>query len=188
MPGIKRNLVSISGLADQGYRIAFQEDKVLSWPKNSTIKKAISIGVREGSLYKIFNNQYPRLNLTLSNDKSNSSEIWHRRLGHLNFHALSSIGKIVKGVPNLKANHSSICKGCALGKNTKHSFPNSDHKSKTILELIHTDLCGPMFVPSLNGCLYHIIFIDNYSRRTWIYFLKQKESSKVLSKLKSSKP
>ena len=44
-----------------------------------------------------------------------------------------------------------------------------------------------MLVPSLNGCLYYIIFIDDYSRRTWIYFLKQKESSEVLSKFKEFK-
>ena len=123
MPGIKINLVSISRLVDQGYKIAFQGDRVLSWTKNSSIKKAISIGIRDENLYKLCNNQNPNLNLTLSNDKSNSSEIWHRRLRHLSYWALSSIGKIVKGLPNLKTDHLSICKGCALGKNTKHSFP-----------------------------------------------------------------
>ena len=53
--------------------------------------------------------------------------------------------------------------------------------------MIHTDLCGPMSVPSLNGCQFYVIFIDDYSRRTWIYFLKQKESSEVLSKFKEFK-
>ena len=57
------------------------------------------------------------------------------------------MGKIVKGLPSLKVDHLNICKGCALGKNTKQSFPKSDHKSKSIFELIHTDICGPMFVP-----------------------------------------
>ena len=152
---------SISELDDRGYIITFQEDRVLSWPKNLTIKKAISIGIRDGSPYKLCNNQNLNLNLTLSYDHSNSSEIWHRRLGHLNYRALSSIGKIIKGLPNLKTNHSTICKGCALGKNTKQSFPKSDHKSKSILELIHTDLYGLILVPSLNGCLYYIIFIDD---------------------------
>ena len=84
----------------------------MSWPKNANIKKAISIGVRDGSLYKLCNNQ----NLALSHETSNSTEIWHRRLGHLHYHALSSIGKIVKGLPSLKNDHLSICKGCALGK------------------------------------------------------------------------
>ena len=75
VPGIKRNLVSIFGLVDQGYIIAFQGDRVLSWTKNSSIKKAISIGVRDGTLYKLCNYQNPKLNLTLSKDKTNSIEI-----------------------------------------------------------------------------------------------------------------
>ena len=83
VPRIKRNLVSISELADQGFRITFQEDRVLSWPKNSTIKKAISIRFRDGSLYKLCNNQ--NLNLTLIHESSNSSDFWHRRLGHLHY-------------------------------------------------------------------------------------------------------
>ena len=53
--------------------------------------------------------------------------------------------------------------------------------------MIHTDLCGPMSVPSLNGCQFYVIFIDDYSRRTWIYFLKHKDSSEVLSKFKEFK-
>lgn len=183
VPGIKRNLVSISGLSDQGYKIAFQENKVLSWSKNANIKKAISIGVRDGSLYKLYNQQ----NFALSHEISKSTDIWHRRLGHLHFQALSSIGEIVKGLPNLKSDHLGVCKGCALGKNVKKSFPKSVHKLKEILELIHYDLCGPMSVPSLNGCLYYVIFVDDYCRRTWIYFLKQKESSEVLSKFKEFK-
>ena len=53
--GIKRNPISICGLADQGYHVTFQEDKVLSWPKNSNIKNAITIGFRDGILYKLCN-------------------------------------------------------------------------------------------------------------------------------------
>lgn len=44
-----------------------------------------------------------------------------------------------------------------------------------------------MSVPSLNGCQFYVIFIDDYSRRTWIYFLKHKDSSEVLSKFKDFK-
>lgn len=56
-PSIKRNLVSIFGLSDQGYWITFQEDKILSWPKNWNIKKAITIGFRDGSLFRLLTNK-----------------------------------------------------------------------------------------------------------------------------------
>ena len=51
--GIKRNLISISALEDDGFRIAFMGGKVLAWPKNSNIKRALTIGVRQGLLYEL---------------------------------------------------------------------------------------------------------------------------------------
>jgi hypothetical protein len=55
------------------------------------------------------------------------------------------------------------------------SFPNSDSRSKGILDLIHSDVCGPMTVASLSGYLYDVLFIDDHSQKTWIYFLKTRD-------------
>jgi transposase InsO family protein len=52
---------------------------------------------------------------------------------------------------------------------------SSDNRSKGILDLIHSDVCGPMTVASLNRYLYYVLFIDDHSRMTWIYFLKTKD-------------
>jgi transposase InsO family protein len=57
------------------------------------------------------------------------------------------------------------------------SLPNSNSRSKGILDLIHSDICGSMSSPSLNGCLYYAIFIDDFSRKSWIYFLKAKNET-----------
>ena len=67
-----------------------------------------------------------------------------------------------------------MCKGCALGKYAKAAFSSSDSKSKGILDLIHSDMGGPMSAVSLNGYYYYVIFIDDFSRHTWIYFMKTK--------------
>jgi hypothetical protein len=75
----------------------------------------------------------------------------------------------------LQSTHEGICKGCALGKNTKKPFPSSNNRSKEILDLIHSDVCSPMPVKSLGGSLYYVIFIDDYSRKTWLYLLKTKD-------------
>ena len=53
--------------------------------------------------------------------------------------------------------------------------------------LIYSNLCGPMFVPSLGGFWYYILFIDDFSRKTWIYFLKCKESKEILKRFKEFK-
>jgi hypothetical protein len=79
---------------------------------------------------------------------------------------------MVEGIRELQSTHEGICKGCALGKNIKKPFPSSNNRSKEILDLIHSDVCGPMPVKSLGGSLYYVIFIYYYSRKTWLYLLK----------------
>ena len=82
---------------------------------------------------------------------------------------------MVTCLPEIHIEHDGVCRGCALGKNVKGSFPSSDSRSKGILDLIHTDICGPMSVASLSGYLYYVLFIDDHCRKTWIYFLKIKD-------------
>jgi hypothetical protein len=103
------------------------------------------------------------------------SELWHRRLARIHYRALPALGKMVTGLPEIQIQHKGVCKGCALGKNVKGSFSSSDNRSKEILDLIHSDVCGPMTIPSLNGYLYYVLFIDYHSQKTWIYFLKNKD-------------
>ena len=91
-------------------------------------------------------------------------------------------GEVVIGIPKLGQIHNESCKGCALGK--KKSFPHSLSKTKDVLELVHSDLCGPMSTPSIGGFLYYMIFIDDFSRKIWIYSLKCREFEDILSKFK----
>ena len=81
--------------------------------------------------------------------------------------------------------HDGICKGCEKWKNMRKPFPSSDNKSKGILEMIHSDVCGPMPTTSINGYGYYLTFVDDYSRKTWIYFLKCKDE--VFNKFKDFK-
>jgi hypothetical protein len=67
-----------------------------------------------------------------------------------------------------------------LGNFSKASFPSSDTRSTVILDLVHTDVCWLMTRRSLSGCEYYLTFIDDYSRKTWIFFLKAK--SKVFTR------
>ena len=76
-------------------------------------------------------------------------------------------------------------KGCVKGEYTKKTFPSSESKAKGILEIIHSDLCGPMSSSSLSGSVYYVSFIDDFSRKAWIYFMKNKYE--IFSKLKEFK-
>jgi len=60
-------------------------------------------------------------------------------------------------------------------KNIKKPFSGSENRSKVILDLIHSNVCGPMLVKSLEGSFYYVMFIDDFSRKTWLYPLKTKD-------------
>jgi hypothetical protein len=113
----------------------------------------------------------------LAHDATSYSELWHRRLGHLHYKALLDLQNMVCGMPSISLSKNEIWKGCMQGKNIKKAFPSSDNRARGILDLVHSDVCGPMSSPSLGGCLYYVIFIDNYSRKYWIYFLKAKSDT-----------
>ena len=67
----------------------------------------------------------------------------------------------------------------------KSTFPSTKRKAKGILEIVHSDLCGPMYSSSLSRYVYYVSFIDDFSHKTWIYFLKWKRE--VFSKFKEYK-
>ena len=117
------------------------------------------IGVREESLYHL--STLPTQ--ALVHDSTNINELWHRRLAHLNYQAPPTLKNMVTGLPMLRIDNDGVCRGCALGKNTKGSFPKSESKSKGILDLVHSDLCRPMTVTSLDGYNYYVTFIDDHS-------------------------
>ena len=74
-----------------------------------------------------------------------------------------------------------VCTGCQLGKQTRTKLPKeATFHATIILQLVHSDVCGPFRTTSLGGARYFVTFIDDFSRKTWIYFLTHK--SQVLSK------
>ena len=93
----------------------------------------------------------------------NLCELWHMRLGHIHFRAQPGLQRMVKGIPSFNFVHDVVCQGHALGKNVKKKFHSSHTRSKGILYLMHSDVCGPMSSPSLSGHLYYVLFIDNFS-------------------------
>jgi hypothetical protein len=69
-----------------------------------------------------------------------------------------------------------VCRGCALGKNVKVDFTSRKSRSKGILDLIHSYVSGTISVESLHGSSYYVTFIDYFSRKTWIFFMKTKDA------------
>jgi hypothetical protein len=110
----------------------------------------------------------------------NLCKLWHKIFGHFNYGSLPLLKDMVVGFPNFKVEKRGVCKGCALGKHSKATFRSSEHKSRGILDFIHSDVCGPMSSTSLASNLYYVTFINDSSKKTWIYYMKTKDE--VLSK------
>ena len=87
--------------------------------------------------------------------------------------------RLVKGdiLPQLDFTDWEVCIDCIKGKQTRHTSKKSAMRSTELLELIHTDICGPFDIPTWGGEKYFITFIDDYSRYCYLYLLHEKSQS-----------
>lgn len=79
-------------------------------------------------------------------------------------------GKMVQGMDCVKDGESdSVCEGCIMGKQHRGKYPSGVAKRATEpFELVHSDVCGPMSVNSIDGSRYFVTFIDDYTRYTYV--------------------
>nr|GEZ02921.1 hypothetical protein [Tanacetum cinerariifolium] len=106
------------------------------------------------------------------------SWLWHQRLSYLNFDTINDLAKndLISGLPKFKYAKEHLCPSCEQGKSKRAShLPKPVPNSKQRLHLLHMDLCGPMQVTSINGKCYVLVIVDDYSRYTWVHFLRTKD-------------
>lgn len=180
-PDLDRNFLSVSRATEKGMRAVFEEGaKRVLFMKDS---KIIAEGVRDNRLYKM--NIRPAEH-SLNVASTETLELWHRRLGHVNFKTLKQMIKN-KMVNDIKVDSFPIeipfCEGCVYGKQHRQTFPKSGAKRASVAgETFHVDLCGKMSTPSLGGANYFMLLKDDFSRYSFVYFLKDK--TEVLQNLK----
>nr|AFP55546.1 gag-pol polyprotein [Rosa rugosa] len=113
------------------------------------------------------------LTLTLSSDRLSEVWLWHRRLGHPSFRVMKkSMPSLFLGI----SDSSLHCETCALAKSHRSSYPSSFHSSTMPFELIHSDVWGPSKHSTLSGMRYFVLFIDDFTRLSWVVLLKSKDS------------
>nr|GFA56358.1 retrovirus-related Pol polyprotein from transposon TNT 1-94 [Tanacetum cinerariifolium] len=116
----------------------------------------------------------------LSKASKTKSWLWHRRLSHLNFGAINHLARqgLVRGLPKLKFEKDHLCSACAMDKSTKKTHkPKSEDTNQEKLYLLHMDLCGPIRVESVNEKKYILVIMNDYSRFTWVKFLRSKDET-----------
>ena len=174
--GIKTNLLSITQICDEDFLVQFSK-------KGCIIIDEEGIQVLEGN--RTTDNCYgvvPTAKISCKSARVDMLELWHQRFGHANFKQVAKVSKLeaVEGLPKFGKVEKSICGACQMGKQTKASH----HKVNVIatsrcLELLHVDLIGPTRTKSLGGKRYIMVIVDDFSRYTWVEFLREKSEVKV---------
>lgn len=174
IPKLAANLLSVSAMVKNGCKVNFRDKGCDIYNPDG---KLICSATLTNNLYLLNTRREVFSNLTCS-DGVNDVVLWHRRMGHLNFTDVNKLPECTEGVsPFSDINKDPItCTTCLEGKQTRKPFKNVGTRASQPLQLIHTDLCGPMEHVSLGGMRYFITFIDDYTKKVHVYLLKDKMS------------
>ncbi|GKC99670.1 putative ribonuclease H-like domain-containing protein [Tanacetum coccineum] len=188
---LKFNLFSVSQMFDKKNSVLFTETEclVLSLVFKLLAESQVLLKVsRQNTIYNFdLKNVVPSVGLTCLFAKAtiDESNLWHRRLGHINFKTMNKLvrGNLVRGLPSKVFENDHTCVACQKGK--QH---NASCKTKLVssinqpLQVLHMDLFGPTSVRSINHKIYFLVVIDDYSRFSWVFFLATKDETSGILK------
>ncbi|GJY23192.1 putative ribonuclease H-like domain-containing protein [Tanacetum coccineum] len=187
---LKFNLFSVSQMCDKKNSVLFTDTEcvVLSPDFKLTDESHVLLKVpRKDNMYSVdLKNVVPQGGLTCLFAKAtpDESNLWHRRLGHVNFKTMNKLvrGNLVRGLPSKLFEINQTCVACQKGKQHRASC-----KTKTVssisqpLQMLHMDLFGPTFVKSLMKKMYCLVVTDDFSCFSWVFILATKhEISEIL--------
>ncbi|GKA08350.1 retrovirus-related pol polyprotein from transposon TNT 1-94 [Tanacetum coccineum] len=177
--GLRHNLFSVKQFCDSDLEVAFRKH---SCYVRDTDGVELIKGSRGSNFYTISVENMMKSSpiCLLSKTSKNKSWLWHRPLNHLNFGTINNLARkdLVRGLPRLKFEKDHMCSTCQLGKSKKHTHkPKTENTNLEVLNTIHIDLCGLMRVQTINGKKYIIVIVDDFSRFTWVKFLRSKDET-----------
>ena len=174
VPKLACNLFSVRAAVSRGNVVQFGRSRC--WIRDGR-RKLLGMGSLVGSLYELDCTPASKQQACIVSDHQTQLNLWHQRYGHLNEHQLKEIGRgeLVTGASIPYTSTLSFCEACVKGKMFRKPFkPMGEIRSTRKLELVHSDVCGPMQTESFGGAKYFVTFIDDYSRCCAVYFLKHK--------------
>ena len=175
VPSLSQNLLSVGQLLRKGYSLLFDDGECTIYDKKHKLTVA-KVGMSRNNVFPL--SMPSNEKIALKCEHVDDSHLWHLRYGHLNYQGLQLLKKrnMVVGLPSIQ-NNDRICEGCIYGKMHRLPFPKTAWRARAPLELVHSDICGPTRTPSLSNKRYFLLFVDDYTRMMWIYFLDQKSEA-----------
>nr|GEV77129.1 integrase, catalytic region, zinc finger, CCHC-type, peptidase aspartic, catalytic [Tanacetum cinerariifolium] len=177
--GLGYNLYSVEQFSDFDLEVTFRKNSC--YVRDTDDVKLIK-GSRGSNLYTISVEDIMKYSLVclLSKASNTKSWLWHRRLNHLNFGTINDLARkdLIRGLPRLKFKKDHICSACQLGNSKKHThLPKAENTNLEVLNTLHMNLCEPMRVQTINGKKYILVIVDDYTRFTWVKFLRLKDET-----------
>nr|GEW88982.1 hypothetical protein [Tanacetum cinerariifolium] len=188
---LKFNLFSVSQMCDKKNKVLFTDSGCLVLSPDFKLPNENQMLLRvprENNMYNVNLRDivhFGDLTCLFAKATFDESNLWHRRLGHINFKTINKLvkGNLVRGLPTKAFENHNTCVACKKGKQHKSSC-----KTKPVSFInqppfrLHMDLFGPTFVKSLNQKSYCLVIIDDYSRFTWVFFLATKDETSLTLK------
>nr|GEV91258.1 integrase, catalytic region, zinc finger, CCHC-type, peptidase aspartic, catalytic [Tanacetum cinerariifolium] len=177
--GLGHNLFSIGQLCDSDLEVAFK--KHLCYVRDTDCVDLIKDS-HGSNLYTISVEDMMKSTLVclLSKASKTRSWLWHCHLNQLNFGTSNDLTRkdLVRGLPRLKFEKDHLCSACQLEKSKKHThLPKTENTNLEVLNTLHMDLCGPIRVQTINGKKNILVIVDDYTRFTWVKFLRLKDET-----------
>jgi hypothetical protein len=199
IPELYTNLLAYEALAKKGVQATLAPTGATIWKDGIEVGHCVR---RNGLMFLKTPNLTDGAIATALATQAASPEVWHRRMAHIGHSSIEQLSQVADGVrivdpspdgasPGASSGGNSspsprgICEPCELGKGTKKISRRPPARATEKLELVHTDVGGPIKPTSLQGHRYYITFTDDLTRAVWIRFMKHK--SEALQKLKEFK-
>ena len=173
IPKLTHNLLFVGQLTELGFSLTFSSTSVVM--QNSQMGQIIGTARKVRRLFELIflHLQSSRLSASVVSGQSTSSlALWHSRLGHVSISKVKQL--ISKGLLGSVSNKSFDCMPCQFGKQTVLPFHNRVSHALSSFDLIHFDVWGPSPISTPSGSRYFVIFVDDFSRYTWIYLFKNR--------------
>lgn len=170
VPSLTTNLLSVSQMIKNNNSVTFSDSQCLIHNANNEL---VAVANLIDGVYKLDLCKTPVTKCLIARD---NALLWHRRLGHINTKDLIKMKNgAVEGVEYKDSYEvtKSNCAVCCEGKQSRLPFPTGT-RATMVLEIVHADVCGPMETKSIGLSKYFLLFVDDYSRMSFVYFMKEK--------------
>ncbi|KAJ9551099.1 hypothetical protein OSB04_015144 [Centaurea solstitialis] len=175
IPNMIKNVLSFDLLVDQGFYYKYDYKMISVFKDNIFYFKAtpvnglytVNLQDNSSEIYHISKR---------SKDIEDQTYLWHCRLGHIN---KKRVELLLKGgfLGDFEYKPFDNCESCLSGKMTKQPFNNENERATDLLEIIHTDVCGPFSHVARGGYRYFITFTDDFSRYGYVYLMRHKSET-----------